>query len=424
MTEPTFGIVFNRDDTEPRPAVDSDLSVVGIAAPAPMAADGIGFYDPIEFNSDDVTTINAIGNGVVRDALDGINDQLAEFQRAARVVFVRTEHSTSTDPVTKLNEETADIVGDSTAGTGMHALLKAGQKLAVIPRLIMFPGYTAHQSAPDEANPVCAEATGVLNKLLGVAVIGGPATSKQAFIDWRETLQSDRLIPLASTVKIATQPSGTIERPAEGRIIGIGVRRDYEKNGKPFHSWANQPVQGIVAPNRFIDFSLTDGATEGQELLAANAGVILRGQVGMETAIASGGFVFVGTDTLSEDSLWQFYNQVRGRDFIHLLLLKTLRYYLGRFNLTGQTIQAVMNTMEFALRDLKAEGHILGYQVTFTKDKNSPEQLRTGKFTVRFAAEEPAPLRKLVIESARYRAALDAMLDELLTQLQLGQAVS
>jgi phage tail sheath protein FI len=229
------------------------------------------------------------------------------------------------------------------------------------------------------ANPVCSALPGVLNKLIGMAVIGGPANSKQAFIDWRETLQSERLIPVASTVKI-TDANGVVQtRPSEGRVIGIGVRRDFEKNGKPFHSWANQPVQGIVGPNRFIEFSLTDGATEGQEILAANGGVILRGQYGVETAIASGGFVYVGTDTLSEDSLWQFYNVMRGRDYIHLMFLRTLRYYLGRFNLTGQTIQSVINTMEFALRDLKADNHILGYKVGFSKDQNWPEQLRLGK---------------------------------------------
>ncbi len=37
MTEPTFGISFLTDDNEPRPAVGSDLPVVGIVAPSPLA---------------------------------------------------------------------------------------------------------------------------------------------------------------------------------------------------------------------------------------------------------------------------------------------------------------------------------------------------------------------------------------------------
>jgi hypothetical protein len=164
--------------------------------------------------------------------------------------------------------------------------------------------------------------------------------------------------------------------PLSPAVIGIGVRRDHEKQGRPFHSWANQPVQGIVGPSRPINFSLTDGATEGQRLLSHNVGVLLRGELGVETAIASGGFVYVGTDNAGEDDLWRFYNVTRGRDYIHLMFLRTLRFYLGRFNLTGQTIQAVLNTMGFAMRDLKADGDILGYEVKFTRDQNSAEELR------------------------------------------------
>lgn len=122
------------------------------------------------------------------------------------------------------------------------------------------------------------------------------------------------------------------------------------------------PPYGIVGPNRPIRFSLTDGATEGQTILSQRGGIILRGEAGVETAIASGGHVFVGTDTCAEDTLWKFYNQVRGWDYIHLMFLRTLRYYLGKFNLTRHTIQAVENTMNRALRDLKS-GHILDYKV-------------------------------------------------------------
>lgn len=421
MTEPTFGISFLRDDNEPRPAIESDLSVIGLVGPMADAQNGIPLNDPITFNSDDVTAVKALGtNNLIADAINGINDQLGELQCAARIVLVRTLASSSQDANTKVAEETAAIVGSATEKTGVHAFKSAGQKLGVIPRLIAAPGYTAHQPVADEANAVAAELPAVFDDLLAVAVLGAPATSLQAFTDWRETLHSDRLSPVASTVRIAQPDGSTKERPPEGRILGIAVRRDFEKNGKPFHSWANQPVQGIVGPNRSIDFSLTDGATKGQEILAANGGIILRGQTGIESAIASGGFVYVGTDTLAEDDLWRFYNVKRGRDYIHLMFLRTLRYYLGRFNLTGPTIEAIMQTMEFALRDLKADNYILGYKVGFAKDQNSPEQLRLGKFTVRFAAEEPPVLRRLVLQSARYRPALDALLDDLLTQLELA----
>jgi phage tail sheath protein FI len=230
-------------------------------------------------------------------------------------------------------------------------------------------------------------------------------------------MQSHRLIPIETAVKVGVN---AVVKPASPRVIGIAVRRDHEFGGRPFHSWANQPVQGIVGPNRPIDFSLTDGATEGQVLLSQNAGIIARGEMGVETAIASGGFVYIGTDNCSEDPLWQFYHIVRGRDFIHLMFLRTLRGFLGRRNIDYGTVQDVLDTMRFALRDLKADGDIIDYKVGFTRDQNSPEQLRLGKFTVDFAAEEPPVLRHLGIRSARYRAALDVLLDDLLSQIDLA----
>jgi uncharacterized protein len=264
------------------------------------------------------------------------------------------------------------------------------------------------------ANPVVAALRPVLTKLIGHAVVSGPHSTLQAFNDWRETIQDDRIIPVETWAK-AGSPATDID--SIGTVLGIAVRRDHEKGGRPFHSWANQPVYGIVGPNRPIDFSLTDGTTEGQAILALNGGVILRGEAGVETAIASGGFVYVGTDNAGEDELWRFYNVMRGRDYVHLTFLKTLRYYLGRFNLKGQTIEAVLSTMTTVMRDLQADGDILGFKIGFTRDQNNPENLRRGRFTIDFAAEEAPVLRYLGIRSSRYRPALDALLDDLLTTL-------
>lgn len=275
-------------------------------------------------------------------------------------------------------------------------------------------GAAATATIADLANPVCAALPSVLGALLAHAAVSGPHSTLQAYTDWRETLQSDRLIPVETWVKVGATAA---QIDSVGGVLGIAVRRDHEKQGRPFHSWANQPMQGIVGPNRSIEFSLTDGSTEGQAILAANGGVILRGEAGVETAIASGGFVFVGTDTAGEDDLWRFYNVTRGRDYIHLMFLRTLRYYLGRFNLRGQTIEATLSTMTLALRDLQADGDILGFKVGFTRDQNSPENLRMGRFTVDFAAEEAPVLRYLGIRSSRYRPALDALLDDLLNNL-------
>jgi phage tail sheath protein FI len=148
--------------------------------------------------------------------------------------------------------------------------------------------------------------------------------------------------------------------------------------------------------------------------------VLVRGEIGSDFAIASGGFVFIGTDNLGEDELWRFYNVTRGRDYIHLGLIRALRFFLGRFNITGQAVQAILNTMGFFLRDLQADQNILGYRVTFTGGKNSAEQIRLGRLTIGFKAEEPPVLKRIIIESARYREAIDATIAQLERMLNIA----
>jgi phage tail sheath protein FI len=608
MTQPTFGIVINRTSDEPRPVVPSDLSVVGLVLPSADAdASVFPLNTPVEFNSSNLTYLQKMGTGPLYRAIVGINDQLADYQVAARVVAVRVAQGADID------ETIANIIGNQAAGSGIYALLRAGQVLGVIPRIIGSPGFTgrftrtaasvnvtrtakasgntgtglmtlagtaygsavkngtyvvrciggarsgvsaakaggntgngtlgsltvdstaalgawrvvcgsaavnggafyvlrpdgtvdgvaivgsAYNSAagpnftitdgatdfvasdefvitvsasvpanggvfsvvdPDgialadatvgvaydgdikftiadgatdfivgdgfdvtavitggvaEANPLCAAYPAIASALIAHVVVGGPGTTKQDAIDWRETINSDRLIPIDSYVRVQVGED-VVEEDAAARVMGIGVRQDFEHQGVPSHSWANQPMFGIIGLKRYDAFSLTDGATDGQELLAANIGTVLRGELGVETAIAQAGFVFVGTDNAGEDPLWQFYNVTRMRDYIHLAMLKNLRRRLGVSNITPHAVQALQNDMTFMLRDLKADEHILGYRVGFEADKNSPEELRLGHLRVFFRAEEAPVLRKLTIDSMRYRPALEELLDTLITQ--------
>lgn len=408
MTEPTFGITITRDDNEARPVVASDMSVVGLVGTA-TAADATAFPldTPVLLYSSDTDALTKLGaTGTLAEQITLINAQLADFQVAAKVVVVRVAEGANA-AATMVN-----IIGTEAAGTGIYALLQAGPMLGVIPRLIGVPGFTHQPAGADLANPVTAALPGILSKLLAHAVVEGPGTNATAIKTWRETLASGRLIPVDAWTKIQVG-ADVVSAPGVGAVLGIGVRRDYEKGGVPGHSWANQPVQGIVGPNRFVNFSLTDGATEGQDLLSNNIGVLLRGELGVETAIASSGFVFVGTDNADDDPVWQFYNVTRMRDYIHLGLLRTLRYYLGKYNITRQTIQAVLNTMHAFLRDLKADDHILGFKVGFEPSKNSPENLRLGRFRCYFEAEEPPVLRRIDIDSRRYAHALEVLVDDL-----------
>jgi phage tail sheath protein FI len=401
MAQPTFGLTITQVDNEPRSAVAADLSTIGLVVTAPEA--NVATYPantPVLINSSDDVAVAALGGtGTIRHQIDLINAQLSGFAASARIVIVRVDEGVD-DDATMVN-----LI------EGIAALEDAESMLGVAPRLIAVPGYTHQQATPATANPVVAALTGTLEKLVGVAFITGPHDSLQGYTDWRETFSSERLIPVETWVKAGVNPDTVDSAPA---ILGALVALDNSNGGVPSKSAANRPIQGIVDVNRPIPFSTVDGNTEGQQILALNGGIIVRGEAGSVTSLGTGGFTFVGTDTAGEDDLWRFYNVKRTRDYIHLMFLRTLRIYLGRFNLTKQTIEAILQTMTLALRDLEADGHILGFKIGFEAEKNNVGNLRLGNFSLYFKAEEPPVLRRLDIESYRYAPALDAMLENLI----------
>lgn len=413
MTQPTFGITINRQSGGPRVVAPAEMSVIGLIGTAPSAnATAFPLDEPVHVYSDREALATELGeDGTLLDAVRLINAQLGEFQTAAQIVIVRVAEGADDDATI------ANIVGDGST-TGLEAFHDAGPAFGVVPRLIIAPGYTSQQADANTANPVVAALPAHLSRLLAHAIVEAPAVDQAAAISYRETISSERIIVVDPGVNVMEGES-IVAQPCSPAVAGLAVRVDYEKGGLPFWSWANRPLYGIVAPSRRINFSLTDGATEGQALLNANVGVIIRGEMGVETAIASGGFVFVGTDNCSADSLWQFYSQTRGRDFIHLSFLKTLRQFLGVRNINEGTIQDIRNTMEAFLGSLRADGAILDYRVRWSADQNTPEDLRAGRFTIDFQAEEPPVLRRIDIRSYRYRPALDALLDDLIAQIDL-----
>jgi len=258
------------------------------------------------------------------------------------------------------------------------------------------------------ANGVCAAIPTVLERLRAVFIPEGPSSSESAYETWLETLpQSVRIFhPLYQEARVLDADGDPVNKPLSPYIAGLYVRRDNEFDGVPGHSVANQSVNGLVGVTPKVRLDITNDSSQGMALLEKHAGLMFRGEAGVDGSLSDGGFTFWGTDTLSADTQWLFANVARMRDFMEINLIKAERFYLGRFNITDQTVQAVLNTMDSYLSQLRADRHILDFRITFDEDQNTPEELRNGFITIAFAAEEPAPLRKITMKSRRYRPAL------------------
>ncbi|MCZ4272465.1 phage tail protein [Maritalea porphyrae] len=414
MSNTGFGVSFETDGPETRPTAQAEFSDIGLALVAPDKAGGLEFNRPYAVNSNDVDFYTALGvGGNARAEIEGINDQLSEFRKSAKLSVVLVDEGDNADPAVKLTETLNNLKGDSVQKTGIHAWKNSAQLTGRTPRLCAVPGYTSQQTESNVANIVCAELPAVLNSLMAVAFVDGPNSTRQAALDWRETMSSKRLIPIETAVKVANSDGDVVVAPASSRVAALQLGIDQSKDGLPFHTAAMRALN-IVGPGREMEFDLADFSTEGQELYNNNLGIVVRGEAGSDSAAAEGGFVYIGTDTCSTDPLWRFYNQVRGRDYLHVMAIRDLRNLLGKYNISIQLAQTWITMQRARLNMLVRKNAILGFQVQFVADENDPLDIRKGRLSISMDAEESAPFVHGHIKSGRYSVAVDEFVSDLI----------
>lgn len=404
MPEPTFGLTFSRPADEPVPVLGADFSKALLIETSEDA--NVATYPPdtpVRISTSDPAKVADLGTGPLRDAVDGINAQLSGLNAGADVTILRVA-------------EGIDV--EATSTNIINALGAVGSipsQVNATPRLV-WAGRTAWRPDLDTSNPVVAELHTACEKLLAVAAVDVDDTDTANAIDARETMNSERLMPVGVAARVFDQSQMLVTKPMGPRVIGLFARVDGENQGRPFQPIANRPIHGIAGLSRNIPFSLLDGSTEGQQLLESEVSIVAAGETGVDGSIADGGFVFIGTDNTTTGELWKQIHQVRGADFITVELMEITRQFLGK-RVTADLVEAWLNSMKFVLRDHKAADEILGYQVDFRKDKNSPEQIRLGELTVNLGIEPAPAFKRAHHEVRRYRPAVEGLVNEIIARL-------
>lgn len=406
----------------------------------------------VEEGADAVATIvNMLGSEANRTGVWALLDAPIELGITPRVLitpgYTSQTHSGLADPVITApgaSGANGTFALGFTGGTGSGAagtFTVAGGSLASVaitdrgsytaaPSLSFtasagLTGATATVGLEQLANALCATMPTIAERLNGVFIPEGPTSSRQAWLDWLETLPaSPRLLhPLRQDAKVLDAGGNIVTRPLSPFIAAVYPRRDSEKDGVPSGSALNQPIYGLVGVSPAIHLSLTDETSEGQGDLEVSGGIVARGESGVEDAPGATGFTFWGSDTMSSNTDWLFAHVVRMRDYIELGNVRTHKSYLGKYNITLQTVEAVMNTLRAWFTKLAAGGHILKpWKIDSPPDFNTSEELRLGEIDISFAVEEPPVLRKLVFRSRRHRAALEALTQQISLQLNSDNA--
>ncbi|MCG6115111.1 MAG: phage tail protein [Mesorhizobium sp.] len=410
MSTPTFGMTFTRPEDEPVPVRGGDFSKALIIETSPDAsAEDYPIGEPVRISTSDPDALAGLGTGYLADAVRGINSQLTGLNSGADVVIVRVEEDDDEDPAVALANTSAAIV------EALQGSASIPSAVNMTPRLI-FAGRTAWRPDEETANPVIAALPAVCERFLAIAPVDVDDSSSALAIDARETMNSQRLMPIGVAGRVF-EGAEVVTRPMAPRVVGLFMRVDNLHGGRPFNPIANRPLQGLAGLSRNINFSLLDGSTEGQQMLESEVSIVARGESGVDGAVGDGGFVFIGTDNTDTGELWKQIHQVRAADYLTVKMIQITQQFLGR-RITADIVEAWLSSIKFMLRDHKAADDILGYDVQFRPDRNSPEQIRLGHLTVNLGIE-PAPAFKLANhEVRRYRPAIEGMVAEIVARLQ------
>ncbi|MDN7142687.1 phage tail sheath family protein [Pseudomonas sp. JQ170] len=272
--------------------------------------------------------------------------------------------------------QTSAIIGGVQADgtrTGLQALLDGKSRFNAQPRLLIAPKHSATQA-------VGTALVALADKLRGLAIIDGPNTTDEAAQAYADSFGAKRAFLVDPGVKYwDTATSGTADAPASAWVAGLFAWTDSE-----YGFWAspsNKEFVGITGTGRAIEY------LDGDESCRAN----LLNNANIATIIRDDGFRLWGNRTLSTDPKWAFVTRVRTMDIVMDAILYGHKWAVDR-SITATYVKDVTEGLQAFMRDLKAQGAIINFEVFADPDLNTASQLEQGKvyWNIRFTDVLPA----------------------------------
>ncbi|WP_375613920.1 phage tail sheath subtilisin-like domain-containing protein [Bartonella sp. AP153HLJHH] len=370
------------DGTRPLRAVQS--AVIGIVGTAPDADDrAFPLNTPVLVagSLSQAAKLDKTGKrqGTLPNALDLIFKQVGAIVVVVRVNEGDNENATLTNVLGGVNA--------NGAYEGVHALIGAGSIVGQTPRILIAPGFT-HQRPSSvnieengtgaTANPVAAELIGIAERLRAIVVLDAPNTTDEAALSTAKDFDSKRAIIVDPFVKV-NRDGKILEQPASAAVAGVIAKTDFTHGF--WHSPSNKVINGIVGTARPIDFSIGDRSSRANLLNEQNITTIIR----------ENGYRLWGNRTLSSDTKFAFLSVVRTADMINDAILRGHLWAVDR-NIKKTYMNDVSESVNAYLRDLKAQGAILGGRCTPDLELNTASAIEGGKvyFNVEFTPTTPA----------------------------------
>lgn len=303
----------------------------------------------------------------------------AAITKACQAIYTRAKAVIVACGVAKLADpaqQTSAIIGGVLADgkrTGLQALRDGKSRFNAQPRLLITPKHSATQA-------VGTALVSLADKLRGLAILDGPNTTDEAVIEYAENFGAKRAFLVDPGVQYwDTTADATVDAPGSAWVAGLFAWTDSE-----YGFWAspsNKEFVGITGTGRPIEY------LDGDETCRAN----LLNNANIATIIRDDGYRLWGNRTLASDPKWAFVTRVRTMDIVMDAILYGHKWAVDR-SITATYVKDVTEGLQAFMRDLKAQGAIINFEVFADPDLNTASQLEQGKvfWNIRFTDVPPA----------------------------------
>lgn len=305
--------------------------------------------------------------GTMAEALQAIADQSKPVTVLVRVPEGATEAET-----------VSNIIGGSANGkyTGMKALLSAKAQLGVTPRILGVPGL--------DTQAVTAAMVSIAQKLRAfVYASAWNCETMEEAVAYRNQFGARELMLLwPDFLAWSTSANATMNANATARALGLRAQLDKEVGWHK--TLSNAPVNGVTGISKDVFFDLQDPSTDSNYLNSHE----------VTTLINQSGYRFWGSRTTSEDSLFAFENYTRTAQVLMDTMAEAHFTFVDK-PLHPSLARDIIEGINAKLRDLTAQGYLLGGECWYDEEVNTKDTLKAGQLRLDYDYTPVPPLEDL-----------------------------
>ena len=355
------GIKLNEPVTGTRAIVASSLAIIGLVATAGAAAGPAKDALDAAFPDGELVLVTDVRAAVAKAGSTGtLAPALAAIADQTNPVAV----------VIRIAEPAAPEDLDDAVNAALDQLLGAEVQLGVRPRILGAPGL--------DTQPVAAKLEEVAAKLRAFAYAAAIGDDVAEANLYRENFSARELMLLWPNT------SAAFAGDLVARAMGLRCLIDNEVGWhKTLSNVAMNGVTGLSVP---VFFDLHSADNDAGLLNAAD----------ITTVIRVNGFRFWGNRTCSDDPLFAFESTVRTAQVIQDEIAAGLLWAIDK-PITKSLFRDIEETINARLRQLVAQGRLIGGRAWVDPELNPAAQLAAGKITVDYDYTPCAPAEELML---------------------------